>query len=202
MFQRKTTEAYVTIGLPNGTERLPIERGRNLTAHSTAYSSKKQLADTETGEVFDLVAVPRRERTYIRGGWFKGMSVAIEKIAVSPRFTDGEKAVFVYLLARLDWENYLYLQINEVAEATGKTRQHISRTLKRLTEEGVIYRGHKVGRSYTYRLNPEVALKSTDGTGRRVQWELHQELKKRGMKIVEGANENDRLPTKEDIPLF
>lgn len=173
------------------------------------FATTKTFADTETGEVYDLVAVERSTRTYVAGGWFKGMSNALEKIADSEDLTDGDTRVLMKLFARLDWENYLHINVSELAREMGRDRSGVSHSIKRLEAEGIIFRGPKVGRAFTFRLNPNVALKTTDGDkgARRVQ----REIEKRNWSVVAGGQtEGEPAPVETasdaqpdvDVPLF
>lgn len=70
---------------------------------------------------------------------------------------DGDYKVFVKLLGRLDFENYLHLDVKALAEEMGRSREAVSRAIKRFIDRGILHRGPRVGRSYTYRLDPGTA---------------------------------------------
>lgn len=142
-------------------------------------------ADIETGEVYDLVAVPRSQsRSFNAGGFFMGMLAAFGDLADAPDLTDGDRTVLLKLLSRLDWENYLHLNVSELSRDMGRARESVSRSVKHLEARGVIFRGPRVGRAYTYRLNPDLAWRGKPDARRRVQ----REIEKRGLKVVEGDN--------------
>lgn len=173
------------------------------------FASKKTLADPETGEVYDLVAVKRGSLSYTPGGWFKGMSNALEKIADSDELTDGDRTVLLKLFGRLDWENYLHINVSELAREMGRSRPKTSQAIKHLEAAGIVFRGPRVGRAYTYRLNPSVALRVNDGDqgARRVQ----REIEKRNWSVVAGGQtEGEPAPAETgsdvlpdvDVPLF
>jgi biotin operon repressor len=65
------------------------------------------------------------------------------------------------LIARLDMENYLYVNQSEIAEEMGLKRPHISKAIKDLIEEGIIIEGLRVGKSKTYRLDPYYGWKGS-----------------------------------------
>ena len=67
--------------------------------------------------------------------------------------------VFLYLNARLDFENVIQVPQVEIAAELGMQRQNVNRAIKQLEELGVIIRGPKVGRSSSWRLNPQAGWK-------------------------------------------
>ena len=67
--------------------------------------------------------------------------------------------VFLYLNARLDFENIIQVQQTEIAERLGMQPPNVHRAIKKLEELGVILRGPKVGRSSSWRLNPNAGRK-------------------------------------------
>jgi hypothetical protein len=62
--------------------------------------------------------------------------------------------VFLYLTSCLDFENFLQVPQLEIAQALGRRRTHISRSMAKLKARGVVIAGPKVGRSAVWRLNP------------------------------------------------
>lgn len=67
--------------------------------------------------------------------------------------------VFLYLNARLDFENVIQVPQIEIAEELGLQYQNVHRAIKRLEDLGIILRGPKVGRSSSWRLNPNAGWK-------------------------------------------
>jgi DNA-binding IclR family transcriptional regulator len=67
--------------------------------------------------------------------------------------------VFLYLNARLDFENIIQVPQLEIAEKLGIKRQNVYRATRQLEDLGIILRGPKVGRSSSWRLNPNAGWK-------------------------------------------
>ncbi|PHM49104.1 helix-turn-helix domain-containing protein [Xenorhabdus sp. KK7.4] len=67
--------------------------------------------------------------------------------------------VLMILLADLDYENYIQVAQIDVANALKMQKTNVSRAVKNLIEFGVILEGPKIGRSKTYRLNPQFGWK-------------------------------------------
>ena len=63
--------------------------------------------------------------------------------------------VFLYLTSCLDFENFLQAPQLEIAEALGRRKEHITRSMAKLKAKGVVIAGPKVGRSAVWRLNPK-----------------------------------------------
>lgn len=67
--------------------------------------------------------------------------------------------VFLYLNARLDFENVIQVPQVEIAAELGMQRQNVHRAIKTLEGEGILIRGPKVGKSSSWRLNPQAGWK-------------------------------------------
>ena len=67
--------------------------------------------------------------------------------------------VFVYLNGRLDFENVIQVEQIEIAQVLGMQKQNVHQAIRKLEELGIILRGPKVGRSSSWRLNPNAGWK-------------------------------------------
>jgi hypothetical protein len=67
--------------------------------------------------------------------------------------------VFLYLNARLDFENLIVVPQTEVAAALSMKRPAISRAVKLLTDKQIILRGPKIGSVGSFKLNPHYGWK-------------------------------------------
>ena len=83
----------------------------------------------------------------------------LEEFASRKDVTGEVLRVFLYLNARLDFENIIQVPQTEIAERLGLQPQNVHRSIKRLEELGIIIRGPKVGRSSSWRLNPQAGWK-------------------------------------------
>lgn len=91
--------------------------------------------------------------------------------------TGEQYKVLMYLLGKLDWDNYLMLSRQDIAENTGLKPTAVSRAMKRLKELGIIMEGPKAGYYKTYRVNPYMMYR---GGGKRryenlIQWDKAKE---------------------------
>lgn len=98
---------------------------------------------------------------------------------------DGDFRVFMALLADLQWDNFIAVNVSGVALRIGRSRQSVSGALRRLVEHGYLIRGPRIGRGYTYTLAPHVGWKGTDAGYNQLQ----RKMRERGMTVVEGGAE-------------
>jgi phage regulator Rha-like protein len=62
--------------------------------------------------------------------------------------------VFLYLFSKLDFKTFIPVPQMEIAEALGKHKEHVSRSIKKLKAMHMILPGPNVNRSSSFRLNP------------------------------------------------
>lgn len=67
--------------------------------------------------------------------------------------------VLLYMLARLDFENFILVPQSEVASALQLDRGNVSKALKLLEAKGILHRGPKLAQSYGWRLNANFGWK-------------------------------------------
>jgi len=119
---------------------------------------ERTYIDSITGQMFDLVAVPRTS-TQIGGSFVMLTQTSVLEVAKRTDLTDGDLRLLLALLGRLKWENWLMLDVTALAAEIGRGRDKTSKGIKRLVDAGVLHRGPKAGRSWTYRLDPELGWK-------------------------------------------
>lgn len=87
--------------------------------------------------------------------------------------------VLMILLADLDYENYIQVAQADIAESLDMQKTNVSRSVKVLLELGVILLGPKIGRSHSYRLNPQFGWKGTAAN--------HKKALKNGLSVINGG---------------
>lgn len=155
----------------------------------------RQYADIETGEVVDFVAVPRREKVSGGDPWLMVIQNAAERIA-DEAWPAGDYQVMWKLVGRLDWENFLLLDMSSLAKDMGRTRESVSRAVARLVDRHVLLKGPRIGRSASYRLDPSFGWKGTP-KGRSA---LQGEISRRGWQVVDGGGDSSGQPDAETLP--
>lgn len=118
----------------------------------------------EHGEVHDGVPVfvgrQRKGIEQIYGRRFFTMSQdPLVMLAKDKDLRGRPRAVLDYLLAYLDFENFVQVPQTEIAAELDIGRSHVSEAIKLLEEKGILLRGPKVGRSSSWRLNPLYGFK-------------------------------------------
>ena len=78
-----------------------------------------------------------------------------------------EWKVLAVLLAITDFENWILVTQQEIADKTGIHRPDVTRTLKSLADKGLITIG-KRGRQNVYRVNPKIAWKGKESNRQNV----------------------------------
>lgn len=116
--------------------------------------------DGKSGEVLGqghLVWFAEKEKA--PGGWFMLYQEALERLVTDKDITFDPTRVLIYMFAHVDYENHIWLSQAEIADALGMKRPNVSKAIKLLLEKEIIALGRKVGRSHTYRLNPDFGWK-------------------------------------------
>lgn len=148
-----------------------------------------EQVDRSTGEVLSgYVAViqPKRKNGFTEG-WVAMAQNAM--MAMAQADLGGEAMrVFFILGAHIDFENWIQVSQTELADEIGMKRSSFNRALKRLETEGIILRGPKIGRSATFRLNPEFGWK---GSAKGHKQALKQRMEERGLRVIEKSRGED-----------
>lgn len=119
-----------------------------------------QQIDVETGEVLEggtLVYLPIRAR--IKEGWVMVFQEVLGRLAEDRELTMTQLRVLLFLVSRLDFENYIHISQADVARGLGLAPSHVSPAVSVLVKKGVLMRGPKVGRVYTLKLSPNLGWK-------------------------------------------
>lgn len=118
---------------------------------------RQYLTSLATGEVeYELVAVKRSPR---RGGrFFMQMQDALEPLAAE-KLPGRTLSVLLFLLARLDWQNWVHVNQSQIAERLKMHQPDVSRAMRQLEKRGILTRGPRGGKVITYRLDPHFAWK-------------------------------------------
>lgn len=139
---------------------------------------KVTQVDLETGEDlggFVAVIRPRQKSSFQRH--FTMNQAAL--ITIANELNHDQMRVLMALLADLDYENYIQVAQIDIAETLKMQKTHVSRAIKNLIEFGIVIEGPKIGRSKTYRLNPQFGWKGTVSN--------HKKALKNGLSVIQGG---------------
>ena len=128
--------------------------------------------DLDTGEVLEEgipVWIGRKPKLTER--WFMAFQDAFEALAKDRELTDEPKRVLLFLFSRLDFDNFLQLSQSEISSELSMNKSKVSLAIKLLADKQIILRGPKVGRSSSFRLNPNFGWKGKVSSLREAQRE-------------------------------
>ena len=116
--------------------------------------------DIYTGEQYGLpVLVGRKDSPYANGWYMGNQELAREIFAKDKDIKSETHRVLWFIISILDFENWVQLSITEIANELGMRQPNVSKAIKVLENKEVIIRGPKVGRSFSFRFNPEFGWK-------------------------------------------
>jgi len=111
-----------------------------------------------TGEVERQYAVVPIFKKKLKEGFFMAIQEGFLYLAQLD-LTGEQLRVLLYIMGKLDFENYICLTQKSVAEALNLHKSNVSKAFKVLAEKGIIHEGPKVGKTKTYRLDPSFGYK-------------------------------------------
>ena len=116
--------------------------------------------DQDTGEILKgaIVYCGVKHNPYSTG-WIMNSQEALEVIAKDKEITGGIHRVLWFIVARLDFENWIQISQKEICDELEMKKQNVSSAIKLLEQKEIILRGPKVGKSYAFRLNPNFGWK-------------------------------------------
>lgn len=111
--------------------------------------------DKNTGEIVEGVPVlcGVKRNPYDRG-WIMNSQEGLEIIAKDKEITGRIHRILWFLIARLDFENWIQITQKEICEELGMRKEDVSSGIKLLEKKDILLRGPKIGRSYSFRINP------------------------------------------------
>lgn len=121
---------------------------------SSGYQSRFKTIDRVTGEEVEGTPV------YVAGKvkwnkerWFVGFQDAFATISEDKEMTLEVTRVWMQLVSKMGFENFVYIPQKEVAESLNIQRSQVSRSIKKLVNKGLLVEGPKINRASSYRLN-------------------------------------------------
>lgn len=157
--------------------------------------------DSCTGEeVGSFVAVVRpRQKSHFQRHFTMNQN-ALQKMATE--LSGEEMRVLMILLSELDYENYIQVQQVNIAEMLEMKKPNVTRAIKGLLASGIILEGPKIGRSKSYRLDPNYGWKGTTGNHKKALRELEERKNKANISgIIEGGIAKKDDPYTAELPL-
>ncbi|MBR5914145.1 MAG: GIY-YIG nuclease family protein [Selenomonadaceae bacterium] len=114
--------------------------------------------DEETGKTIGLFPLKPKN---LGKGWIAVYQEVISKIA-DLNLPNEQYRVFLKLLSKTDFENYLTISQTELSKELGMKQPNIAKAIKGLCEQNIIIEGPRIGLNKSYRLNPYIAHKGSE----------------------------------------
>ena len=116
------------------------------------------VTDEESGKIKGLFPLKSKN---LGTGWIALYQDMIFNIA-QWNLPNEQNRVFMALIGKVDFENYLTISQKELAQALSMKQQNISKAIKGLCELNIIIEGPRAGLNKTYRFNPYIAHKGAN----------------------------------------
>lgn len=85
--------------------------------------------------------------------------VSMIEQAIDNRLTLTDYRVRDYMLCKVDMVNFVHFNQSEAGRVLGIDQAHISRSVKKLVDMGIVLEGPKAGKFRTYQINPALAFR-------------------------------------------
>ncbi len=145
-----------------------------------AGTTRFTQVDTETGEAingFVAVVRPKQKSSFERH--FTMNQAAL--LTIANQLTHEQTRVLLALLTNLDYENFIQVSQVDIAENLKMNRPNTSRAIKNLLTMEIILQGPKIGRSNTFRLNPNFGWKGSVSN--------HKRAISHGLSVIDGGKQ-------------
>lgn len=137
--------------------------------------------DLNTGERIEGYIAVLQPKT--KNGFTRHFTMNQEALDIlADNLRGSEFRVLMKLLKWLDYENLIQVQQNEIADELKMEKQNVNRSINKLIDVGILLKGPKIGKSCSYRLNPNFGWKGTAKNHRKA---LDDRMKKARMHVVE-----------------
>ncbi len=111
------------------------------------------VIDPSTGERREGFPVWIPIKPKLKEGFFIAMQEGFLRLARESDLTGEDLKVLLAYLGNLDFENYLQISQQAIADDLKIGKTQVSRATKKLVDKGILIKGSKTGKHYTYGLN-------------------------------------------------
>lgn len=121
--------------------------------------------------------ITHKRQNHLGVNWVAFYQTALEWLAMQ-NLPNQEYRVLMYLMSKLDFENYLRVTQMSIAEALNMKQSAVSRAIRGLLEKDVLITGPQVGTAKTYRLNPRMAYKGKNPKQTIIEYDAFKKAQK------------------------
>lgn len=134
--------------------------------------------DESTGEAINGFVAVIRPKT--KSDFSRHFTMNQETLfSIANDLNHDQTRVFLAFLSYLDYENFIQVPQVEIAERLSMKKQNVNRAIRALVSLGLIIDGPKIGRSKSFRLNPNYGWKGSVSN--------HKRALKHGLSVIEGG---------------
>jgi len=114
----------------------------------------------DTGEIIENgFSVWIGKKVHVGERFFMGFQDAFIEISQDREITAEPRRVLDYMMGNLDFENFIQLPQSDISKKLLMKKSAVSRAIKLLCDKRILLSGPKVGRSFSYRMNPRYGWK-------------------------------------------
>jgi hypothetical protein len=118
------------------------------------------MIDLETGEILDQgTPVWFGRKVHVGKRFFMVFQDAFISLAKDRDITAQPTRVMHYMMGNLDFENFIQVPQAKISKELGMKKQDVSKSMKLLCDKKILLEGPKIGRSFSYRMNPHFGWK-------------------------------------------
>lgn len=118
------------------------------------FKKDLELRDPETGEIVGQTPFLTRKKVNLYGEYVMARQEGFLRLAKDKDLTGEDLRVLHVYFGNLDFENFIQISQQAIADYLEMHKQNVSRSTKKLVDKGILIEGTKVGKHNTYRLNP------------------------------------------------
>jgi DNA-binding transcriptional ArsR family regulator len=118
------------------------------------FKKNLDLLDPDTGEIIGQTPFLFKKKANLEGEFVMARQEGFLRLSKEKDLTGDDRRVLDVYFGNLDFDNYIQISQQTIADYLEMKKQNVSRSTKKLLEKGILVEGTKVGRHNTYRLNP------------------------------------------------
>lgn len=126
----------------------------------------------DTGEVEQGLALLIPPKHRLASEFVMQVQEGYIKLAIDADLVGQDLRVLLIYLGYLDYENFLQLSQQRVADILGVKKQRVYESTQKLVQKGILIKGPKVGNHNTYRLHPSYGWK---GKANKTYWDFYNQ---------------------------